>query len=133
MSSAPPKRTHFSLNLNSEVESFHKKVEDLSKDPEDKERVQVLESTGPSTGSTHVEYLTKPFEKIDVTGTVKGKDRDAESEDEETRASGSTGRTAGEGHWTVTKDTNVKTKKVENRSSTSKKNRVWENYDTSDL
>jgi hypothetical protein len=135
----PPKRALFSLNLESQAESLYQRVEDLSKDTDQEGGVKVLESSGPTTGKTHLEYLTKPFERIvdsTIDGVVEGTGKKLDSVDgelETTHRSENTGRTAGsgEGHWTVTKK--VQTRKVGNRSSTSKKNRVWEEYDTSDL
>jgi hypothetical protein len=136
---APPKRAHFSLNVNSQAESLYSRVEDgNTKDHEGRPKVKVIESSGPTSGSKHLEFVTKPFEKIvdrTVEGTGKRVDHDDIDGDIEarTRTSDNTGP---EGHWTVTKtNANVKTKTrhVDNRSSKSKKNRIWEEYDTSEL
>jgi hypothetical protein len=136
---APPKRAHFSLNVNSQAESLYSRVEDgNAKDHEGRPKVKVIESSGPTSGSKHLEFVTKPFEKIvdrTIEGTGKRVDPDDIDRDIEarTRTSDNTGP---EGHWTVTKtNANVKTKTrhVDNRSSKSKKNRIWEEYDTSEL
>lgn len=140
---APPKRTHISLNVNAQAESLYSRVEDNNrKDQHGNPKVKVLESSGPTSGSKHLEFVTKPFEKIvdrTVDGVLEGTgkrvddDQDIEQVEGRSRTSDNTGP---EGHWTVTKtNANVKTqtRHVDNRSSKSKKNRVWEVYDTSEL
>ena len=58
---APPKRALFSLNLDTDADHVYQKVEDHSKDGD--ERVKVLESKGPVSGHTDLSVLTRPFEK----------------------------------------------------------------------
>ncbi|RAR00860.1 ribose 5-phosphate isomerase [Stemphylium lycopersici] len=57
----PPKRALFSLNLDTDADHVYQKVEDHSKDGD--ERVKVLESKGPVSGHTDLSVLTRPFEK----------------------------------------------------------------------
>lgn len=143
---APPaKRALFSLNLESQSESLYSRVDDKNRPGDD--RVKVLESSGPTTGSTHLEFVTKPFEKLvdrTVEGVVEGTGKKLDSVegdiegDVETSSRGEhSGQAAGSGaRWTVTKDsgtTRTRTRHVDNRSSASKKNKIWEDYDTSEL
>jgi ribose 5-phosphate isomerase B len=140
---APPKRAHFSLNVNSQAESLYSRVEDgNTKDHEGRPKVKVIESSGPTSGSKHLEFVTKPFEKIvdrTVEGVLDGTGKHVDDDSIEghtntetrTRTSDNTGP---EGHWTVTRNSaKLKTRHVDNRSSKSKKNRIWEEYDTSEL
>jgi len=57
----PPKRTVFSLNVDSETDWAHQRIADRSKEGED--RIKVLDTTGPSHGHTDLSVVTKPFEK----------------------------------------------------------------------
>ncbi|KAF2684459.1 hypothetical protein K458DRAFT_388934 [Lentithecium fluviatile CBS 122367] len=139
---SPPRRALFSLNLDTEADYVYQRVEDRNKKRDD--RVKVLESRGPTTGHTQLELLTKPFERVverTVEGVLEGTGKKARSgegeieyetterncEKEETHTHTSTEDNVG--NWTVVK----KTSRIGNRSSTSKKNRIWEDYDTSDL
>lgn len=64
-----PKRALFSLNLDSTADHIYQRVEDHNKDGKDK--VKVLESSGPTTGTTSLSFVTKPFEQA-VNRTVEG-------------------------------------------------------------
>ena len=57
----PPKRTVFSLNVDSETDWAHQRIADRSKEGED--RIKVLDTTGPSHGHTDLSVVTEPFEK----------------------------------------------------------------------
>jgi hypothetical protein len=132
---APPKRAHFSLNLDTEADHVYQRVEDHDKDEND--RVKVLESSGPTVGNTWLEFVTKPFEKVvnrAVEGVIDGTGKkvhtaEGEIEYETHRSEKGHTKSSSEGNRTVVK----KTSNVGNRSSESKKNRIWEEYDTSDL
>lgn len=129
-----PKRALFSLNLASESERVYQRIEDHNRDPDDGDRVRTLESSGPTAGTTQLEFVTRPFEKL--------VDRTVESVAD---GAGKKVRTVeGEIHTDVRRnedssagqhgpDVVRKTSKVANRSSVSKKNKIWEKYDTSDL
>ncbi|KAJ4291781.1 hypothetical protein N0V90_009676 [Kalmusia sp. IMI 367209] len=65
----PPKRALFSLNLESDAEHIYQRVDDHNK--EGKEKVKVIESTGPTVGNTSLSFVTKPFEEA-VNRTVEG-------------------------------------------------------------
>jgi len=69
----PPKRALFSLNLDSNADHIYQRVEDHNKEGEGK--IKVIESTGPTVGSTNLTVLTKPFEKVvnrAVEGVIEG-------------------------------------------------------------
>ena len=57
----PPKRAVFSLNIDSNADHVHQRVEDHSKEGTD--RIKVFDSEGPTHGHTDLSYVTKPFEK----------------------------------------------------------------------
>lgn len=64
----PPKRALFSLNVDSEADHIYQRVNDHSKPGE---KTKVIESSGPTSGHTELQYLGKPFEKL-VNRTVQG-------------------------------------------------------------
>lgn len=57
-----PKRSVFSLNLNSDAEHYHQHVSEHH--PDGTDSVKVIESKGPTHGHTDVSYITKPFERV---------------------------------------------------------------------
>jgi hypothetical protein len=117
---APPKRALFSLHTDTQADHTYQRVEDHNKDGPAK--VKVLESSGPTVRNTHFEVVTTPSEKA-VENTDKGVlDKTQRSEKGHTTSSSP-------GNYTVVK----KTSKIGNRSSESRKNRIWEDYDTSEL
>ncbi|KAL1598829.1 hypothetical protein SLS60_007971 [Paraconiothyrium brasiliense] len=63
-----PKRGLFSLNLDSNADHIYQRVEDHNK--EGKEKVKVLESSGPTVGNTSLSIVTKPLEQV-VNRTVE--------------------------------------------------------------
>lgn len=131
---APPKRALFSLDLDTEADHIYQRVEDHNKDGNDK--VKVLESSGPTVGNTQLEFVTKPFEKV-VNRTVEGvldgtgnRVHTAEGDIEyETHCSESGTKPSSEENRVVVK----KTAKIENKDRESRKKKIWEEYDTTDL
>jgi hypothetical protein len=131
----PPKRALFSLNLDTEADHVYQRTEDHSRDGHTK--VKVLKSSGPTTGNTRLEFVTKPFEKV-VDRTVQGvldgtgkKVQTTEGEIEHATSRSEKGYTkaSDQGNGIAVK----RTSKIGNRSSENKKNKIWEEYDTSDL
>jgi len=69
----PPKRALFSLNLDSNTDHVHQRVEDHNKEGSD--RVRILDTKGPTHNHSDFQYVAKPFEKaVDraVNDVVKG-------------------------------------------------------------
>jgi hypothetical protein len=117
---SPPRRALFSLNVDSETEHLYQRVDDHRKDG--KEKVKVIESSGPTVGHTDYQFVTKPFETLvnrTVDGIVEGSGKKLHSaEGEVTYSSQKSERGTGK--------RTVKT----NRSST---RNIEREYDTSDL
>jgi ribose 5-phosphate isomerase B len=117
---SPPRRALFSLNVDSETEHLYQRVDDHRKDG--KEKVKVIESSGPTVGHTDYQFVTKPFETLvnrTVDGIVEGSGKKLHSaEGEVTYSSQKSERGTG--------NTTVKT----SRSST---RNIERDYDTSDL
>lgn len=63
-----PKRALFSLNIDSTADHIYQRVEDHNKQGKDK--VKVLETSGPTAGHTDLSIVTKPFEQA-VNRTVE--------------------------------------------------------------
>lgn len=117
---SPPRRALFSLNVDSETEHLYQRVDDKRKDG--KEKVKVVESSGPTVGHTDYQFVTKPFETLvnrTVDGIVEGSGKKLHSaEGEVTYSSQKSER--GTSSNTIT------------TNRTSRRN-IERNYDTSDL
>jgi hypothetical protein len=117
---SPPRRALFSLNVDSETEHLYQRVDSQRKDG--KEKVKVIESSGPTVSHTDYQFVTKPFETLvnkTVDGIVEGSGKKLHSaEGEITYSSSKTER--GTGTNTVTT----------NRPS---RRNIERKYDTSDL
>ncbi|ORY03667.1 hypothetical protein BCR34DRAFT_605156 [Clohesyomyces aquaticus] len=64
----PPKRALFVLNVDSQTEHLFERIEFHNEGSKDKEgsgadKVKVIDQSEPSSGSTRVEIVTRPFEK----------------------------------------------------------------------
>lgn len=55
-----PKRSVFSLNIDSNTEHFHQRISD----PDHRDGDKVIEINGPTHGHTDLSYISKPFEKV---------------------------------------------------------------------
>ncbi|KAJ4360401.1 uncharacterized protein N0V89_000963 [Didymosphaeria variabile] len=114
-----PKRALFSLNLDSNADHIYQRVEDHNK--EGKDKVKVLESSGPTVGNTSLSIITKPFEQA-VNRTV-------ESFIDETGKEVHSAE--GEVHTSVCKsEKGTSTRTVKAKKSGK---RIEDQYDTSDL
>lgn len=115
-----PKRALFSLNLDSNADHIYQRVEDHNK--EGKDKIKVLESTGPTVGNTSLAIVTKPFEQAvnrTVEGVIDGTGKKVHSAE-------------GEIHYDVNKSekgTSTRTVKVHKKPGKS----IEDQYDTSDL
>lgn len=58
----PPKRAVFSLNLDSQSDHVHQRVEEQHKDGANS--VKIIETSGPIRGHTDLSVVAKPFEKV---------------------------------------------------------------------
>jgi hypothetical protein len=115
-----PKRALFSLNLDSTADHIYQRVDDHNK--EGKDKVKVLESSGPTVGKTNLSFVTKPFEQTvnrTVEGVVEGTGKKLHSAE-------------GEIHYEVNKsEKGTRSHIVHDKKSASKS--VEDQYDTSDL
>lgn len=115
-----PKRALFSLNLDSTADHIYQRVDDHNK--EGKDKVKVLESSGPTVGKTNLSFVTKPFEQTvnrTVEGVVEGTGKKLHSAE-------------GEIYYEVNKsEKGTRGHIVHDKKSASKS--VEDQYDTSDL
>lgn len=114
-----PKRALFSLNLDSNADHIYQRVEDHNK--EGKDKVKVLESSGPTVGNTSLSIVTKPFEQAinrTVEGVIEGTGKKVHSVE-------------GEVHTEISKSeksTGTRTVKVKRAGG-----KIEDTYDTSEL
>jgi hypothetical protein len=114
-----PKRALFSLNLESNADHIYQRVEDHNK--EGKDKVKVIESSGPTVGNTSLSIVTNPLEQAvnrTVESVVDGTGKKVHSVEGEVHASISRSE---EGTGTRTAKVKRTGKKLE------------DTYDTSDL
>ena len=122
---APPKRALFSLNLDTDADHIHERIEDHSQPGPP--RVKIVESTGPTHTHSDVQYVTKPFENI-VNRTVN-------------EAIESTGKTPRSGTGRISLSSTTTTAGKERRDPDStlnvvskpKRRAIERKYDTSEL
>jgi hypothetical protein len=132
----PPKRTFFSLNLESETEHLYRRVTDHNDNEKDK--VTVWESTAPSVGSTKVEFWTRPLEHVVDRTTVEGAtekkivSREGEVNYQQ-RSSEGPGHGQHADRKTTTTTTTVGKKTKQSGKEKDRDPSVDETYDTSDL
>lgn len=115
-----PKRAVFSLNLDSNADHVYQRVEDHNK--EGKDKIKVLESSGPTVGNTSLSFVTKPFEKAvnrTVEGVIDGTGKKVHSAE-------------GELHYEVSKTEKGTGSRTVHVNKPARKT-VEEKYDTSDL
>jgi hypothetical protein len=114
-----PKRALFSLNLDSTADHIYQRVEDHNK--EGKDKIKVIESSGPTVGNTSLSIVTNPLEQVvnrTVQSVVDGTGKKVHSVE-------------GEVHTSISKSekgTGTRTVKVKRAGR-----KLEETYDTSDL
>lgn len=118
---SPPKRALFSLNLDSDAEHVHQRIEDHSKEGTD--RVKVIETKGPTHSHTNLEFVSKPFENLvnrTVDGVIEGTGKKVHSAE-------------GDLHYSNTETSSSSSDRNISVKNNSKRRAIEKKYDTSEL
>jgi ribose 5-phosphate isomerase B len=116
-----PKRALFSLNLDSDADHIYQRVDEHSKEGTD--RVKIIETKGPSHTHTDLSYITKPFENIvnrTVDGVIEGTGKKVHS-------------AQGEIHYNTESSSSTSSRRTINVKNNSRRKKIEEKYDTSEL
>jgi hypothetical protein len=119
-----PKRSVFSLNIDSNTEHYHQRISE----PDHPDGNKVVEINGPTHGHTDLSYISKPFEKVvnrAVDEVVKDTGKKVRSVEGDIRYTSQSSKNTSSSSSTYTGNLNIKNK--------STRRFIERKYDTSDL